>query len=123
MRLVRGGDNDVLSGAQAEALRHLAQVDVGLGAGLGGVEQEEILRHVLLVPVHLQQTDTTAGTQRILIITPMLRIKTKGTTLIMCGENGSSARCGSHADVAFRVNTLHLPHLLRHLQKDKSNIF
>lgn len=37
MWLIRGGDDDVLAGAQAEALGHLAQVDVGLAAGLGGV--------------------------------------------------------------------------------------
>lgn len=53
MRLVRGGNDDVLSGGQAETLGHLAQVDVGLAASLGGVEQEEVLLHVLLVPVHL----------------------------------------------------------------------
>lgn len=53
MRLVRGGHDDVLPGAQAEALGHLAQVDVGLAAGFGGVEEEEVLLHVLLVPVHL----------------------------------------------------------------------
>lgn len=56
MRLVRGGDDDVLAGAQAEALGHLAQVDVGLAASLGGVEQEEVLLHVLLVAVHLNET-------------------------------------------------------------------
>lgn len=55
MRLVRGGDDDVLPGAQAETLSHLTQVDVGLAASLGGVEQEEVLLHVLLVPVHLWQ--------------------------------------------------------------------
>lgn len=53
MRLVRGGDNDVLPGTQAEALGHLAQVDVGLAASFGGAEQEEVLLHVLLVPMHL----------------------------------------------------------------------
>lgn len=53
MRLVRGGDDDILPGAQAETLGHLAQVDVGLAASLGGAEQEEVLLHVLLVPVHL----------------------------------------------------------------------
>lgn len=61
MRLVGGGDDDVLAGAQAEALRHLAQVDVGLRAGLGGVQQEEVLLHVLLVSVHLEQTATKTG--------------------------------------------------------------
>lgn len=51
--LIRGGNDDVLAGAQAETLRHLAQVDVGLTAGLGWVEQEEVLLHVLLVSMHL----------------------------------------------------------------------
>lgn len=55
VRLVRGGDDDILSGAQAEALGHFAQVDVGLAASLGGVEQEEVLLHVLLVPMHLER--------------------------------------------------------------------
>lgn len=54
MRLVCGGNDDVLSGAQAETLGHLAQVDVGLAASFGGVEEEEVLLHVLLVPVHLE---------------------------------------------------------------------
>lgn len=54
MRLVGGGHDDVLAGAQAEALRHLAQVDVGLAASFGGAEDEEVLLHVLLVPVHLE---------------------------------------------------------------------
>lgn len=53
MRLVRGGDDDVLPGAQTETLGHLAQVDVGLAASFGGAEQEEVLLHVLLVPMHL----------------------------------------------------------------------
>lgn len=53
MRLVRGGDDDVLAGTEAEALGHLAQVDVGLAASFGGAEQEEVLLHVLLVPMHL----------------------------------------------------------------------
>ena len=53
MRLVGGGHDDVLPGAQAEALGHLAQVDVGLASGLGRVCQEEVLLHVLLVAVHL----------------------------------------------------------------------
>ena len=55
MRLVRGGDDDVLPGAQAEALRHLAQVDVGLAASFGGAVEEEVLLHVLLVAVHLRR--------------------------------------------------------------------
>jgi len=33
--LVGGRHDDVFPGAQAEALGHLAQVDVGLAAGLG----------------------------------------------------------------------------------------
>lgn len=53
MRLVRGGNDDVLPRGQAEALGHLAQVDVGLAASFGGAEQEEVFLHVLLVPVHL----------------------------------------------------------------------
>lgn len=53
MRLVRGGDDDVLPGAQTETLGHLAQVDVGLAASFGGAEQEEVLLHVLLVSMHL----------------------------------------------------------------------
>lgn len=53
MRLIRGGDDDILPGAQAETLGHLAQVDVGLAASFGGAEQEEVLLHVLLVPMHL----------------------------------------------------------------------
>lgn len=55
MRLVRGRHDDVLAGAQAEALRHLPQVDVGPGAGLGGIDQEEVLLHVLLVSMHLHR--------------------------------------------------------------------
>lgn len=55
MGLVRGGDDDVLPGAEAEALRHLAQVDVGLAARLGGAVQKEVLLHVLLVAVHLRE--------------------------------------------------------------------
>lgn len=60
MRLVRGGNDDVLSGAQAETLGHLPQVDVGLTASLRGVEQEEVLLHVLLVAMHLKERVTTA---------------------------------------------------------------
>lgn len=54
MRLIGGGDDDVLAGAQPEALRHLAQVNIGFGARLGGVEEEEVLLHVLFVAVHLK---------------------------------------------------------------------
>lgn len=60
MRLVRGGDDDVLPRAQAETLGHLAQVDVGLAASFGGAEQEEVLLHVLLVPMHLEGRVTAA---------------------------------------------------------------
>ena len=54
MGLVGGGHDHVLAGAEAEALSHLPQVDVGLAAGLRGVYQEEVLLHVLLVTVHLE---------------------------------------------------------------------
>lgn len=53
MWLVGGWHDDVLARSQAEALRHLPQVDVGLAASLGGAVQEEVLLHVLLVAVHL----------------------------------------------------------------------
>lgn len=55
MRLIGGGDDDVLARAQPEALRHLPEVDVGFGACLGGVEEEEVLLQVLLVPMHLTE--------------------------------------------------------------------
>lgn len=54
VRLIRWGDDDILARGEAETLGHLPQVDVGLTARLGGVEQEEVLLHVLLVAVHLQ---------------------------------------------------------------------
>lgn len=55
MGLVSGGHNDVLAGRQAEALRHLAHVDIGSAPSLGGVVQEEVLLQVLLVAVHLRE--------------------------------------------------------------------
>lgn len=61
MRLVRGGDDDVLPGGQAETLAQLAQVDVGLAASLGGVGQEEVLLQVLLVPMHLEKRQNKNG--------------------------------------------------------------
>lgn len=108
MRLVGGGDDDVLAGAQAEALRHLAQVDVGLGAGLGGVQQEEVLLHVLLVSVHLEKTGGHIEAL-LLRIDLTLRHETKDTGLIMCGENKNSAGRDSLANVCFRVNALFTP--------------
>lgn len=53
--LVGGGNNDVLSRTQAETLRHLSQVDVSLGTGLGVVGHEEVFLHVLLISMHLRK--------------------------------------------------------------------
>lgn len=53
MGLIGGRHNDILPRAQPKALSHLPQVNVGLGASLGRVQQEEFLLHVLLVTMHL----------------------------------------------------------------------
>ena len=76
MRLVRGGNDDVLPGAQAETLSHLAQVDVGLAAGFGGVEQEEVLLHVLLVPVHLEEGGKVTVARMGNVVLTLIYIKT-----------------------------------------------
>lgn len=51
--LVGRGNNDILPRTEAETLRHFSQVNVGFGTSLRVVSQEEILRHVLLVSMHL----------------------------------------------------------------------
>ncbi len=56
--LVGGGNDDILPRAQAETLGHLAQVNVGPGTSLRGARHEEILRHGLLVSVHLTDRET-----------------------------------------------------------------
>ena len=61
MGLVGGRHDDVFPRAQAEALSHLSQVDVGLAAGLGRVGHEEVLLHVLLVAVHLSGVTVRDG--------------------------------------------------------------
>lgn len=70
MRLVRGGDDDVLSGAQTEALGHLAQVDVGLAASFGGAVEEEVLLHVLLVAMHLDKGAKVQILRRVMKMKP-----------------------------------------------------
>lgn len=60
MGLIGGRHNDILPRAQPEALSHLPQINVGLAASLGSVHHEEFLLHVLLVTMHL--TDTQSST-------------------------------------------------------------
>lgn len=57
MGLVGGRHDDVLPRTQSKTLGHLPQVDVRLAASLGGVEQEELLLHVLFISMHLAQWD------------------------------------------------------------------
>lgn len=48
VRLKGGGNQQVFSRRQCEALRHLSHVDVGLAASLGRMVAEEIFPHLVL---------------------------------------------------------------------------
>lgn len=66
MGLIGGGHDDVLPRTQSKTLGHLPQVDVSLAASLGGVEQEELFLHVLLISMHLAEgMDTVERKKRV----------------------------------------------------------
>lgn len=75
VRFEGGWDDDVLSGAQAETLRHLPQVDVGLAASFGSVVQEEVFGKVLLVAVHLHLEKQTRENYKLETIKERRRTK------------------------------------------------
>lgn len=70
-----GRDDDVLSRAQTETLRHLPQVDVGFAASFGSVVQEEVFGKMLLVALHLWLEKQARESRKLEMIYQMRKVK------------------------------------------------